>query len=171
MVPVGAAATMAVTVVMAAIVLPAVAMAVTVMVAGSIFGEPQGPTEKGLHRLIRIPRYPCVEADPRIPKGILGARADAAADKGIHSTFLQESRQRPMAVPIGVHDLRGRDLPVGDLIDLELLRMAEVLKDFSVFISDRNFFHLLIPPYLPLFRPRTGYGAAAGFPPPLAEIV
>ena len=80
-----------------------------------------------------------VEPDPGFRQGHLGAGADTAADQAVYLLICQEAGQRTMAAAVGVHDLRGDHLASLYIIELELLCMAEMLKNRSVLISHCNF--------------------------------
>ena len=77
-----------------------------------------------------------VEPDPRLGQRSLCAHADAAADQRIRLRSFQKAGQRPMAAAAGGDDLLCDDLTVLYVIELELLRVSEMLEDLSVFVSD-----------------------------------
>lgn len=61
-----------------------------------------------------------------------GARADAAADEYRDAVCRQQARQRPVAVFPRVQHLLAHYLPVLRLIEGELLRFPEMLKNLAV---------------------------------------
>lgn len=129
-----AAAFTAVTVAAAAMT---VALSVVVAVDGGIIG--QLPCQEIGYCCICFSLYAAVELDACLGQGILGTGANAAADKGVDALLLQEGGQCP--VPLA---LRGEDMGFGDFalldgVDLEFLRVAEVLENLAVFIGDCKF--------------------------------
>ena len=85
---------------------------------------------------VRRTGHAAVELDARLCQCILSAHADAAADQGVHLRGFQETGQRAVPAAVGGHDLLRDDPPVLHVVQLELLRVAEMLKDLSVFIGD-----------------------------------
>ena len=90
-------------------------------------------------RRIRAALDTAKELDARLGQRVLGAHADAAADQRIHPGSLQKAAQSAMAAFSGVHDLRMDNLPILHIVELELLRVAEMLKNFSIFIRYCDF--------------------------------
>ena len=78
---------------------------------------------------------PAVELDARLGQRSLCAHANAAADQRVHLCGFQKSGQCAVAAAVGGYDLLRDDFPVLHVIELELLRVAEMLEDLSVFIS------------------------------------
>ena len=126
-------------IVMAAVVAVAVVlvMVMVMMVAAGIGVISKVPLGKGLRRSVRRPLNAGIELDPRIGEGRLRSHADAAADQGIRLYRLQKSCKRAVAASVCIHDLFGDDLAFLNIVQLELLGMTEMLKNLSVFISDR----------------------------------
>ena len=89
--------------------------------------------------VLRFAADAAVELDTGLRQCHLGTAADAAADQGIHALLHQEARQRAVAAAVGVHHFLPDDLAVRHFIDLELLRVAEVLENLTVFIGNCNF--------------------------------
>ena len=79
-----------------------------------------------------------VEPDPRLGQCVLRTHADAAANQRVHLRGFQETGQRPVSAAVSGHDLLRDDLSIFHVIELELLRVAEMLEDLSVFVSYRN---------------------------------
>ena len=79
-----------------------------------------------------------VKLDVCLGQRVLRAHADAAADQRVHLRRFQEAGQRSVPAAVCGHDLFGDDLPVLYVVELELLRMAEMLKNklprFSCFL-------------------------------------
>ena len=121
-------------VVMTAFVTFSVMMAMVVALGvGIIF---QRPIRKGFCGSIRRSLNACVKPDPGVGKRRLRPHADASADQGVSLYRLQEPGQRAVAASVGIHDLLIHDLPGFNIVQLELLGMAEVLEDLSVFVCD-----------------------------------
>ena len=88
--------------------------------------------------LVRTAAHAAVQTDAGFRQRSLGASADAAADERIHMHALQHPRQRAVSAAEGVdHDCRIH-LVIHDIINLKLLRMAEMLKNLAVFMGDCN---------------------------------
>ena len=96
---------------------------------------------QGFCRFIRGARHAAVERDACLGKSCLCAHADATADQRVCLGSLQKACQRAVPGAVGGNDLRGYDLPVRDVIELELLRVSEMLEDLTVFVSDCDSFH------------------------------
>ena len=79
-----------------------------------------------------------VELDARLGQRSLRAHANAAADQRVHLCGFQKSGQCTVAAAVGGYDLLRDDFPVLHVIELELLRVAEMLEDLSVFVSYCN---------------------------------
>lgn len=135
-----AAAVVAAAVLAAGVWLAAVLVIVMVAMDGGV--EAQRPGQQGAYRLVRTAADAAVEFDARLGQGRLGAAADAATDQNIRPQRAEDAGQGAVAAAIGVHHLGGEDLPVLHIVDLKLLRVAKVLKDLSVFVSDRNSHHV-----------------------------
>lgn len=133
-------AAMAAAVVLAAAVVAAgVGLTVVVMVAGGGLGIGQSPVQQLGHPLVGVAGAAGVELDARLGQGHLGAGSDAAADEAVHAVLGQEARQSAVAATVGGADLGGDHLAVLHLIDLELLRVAEVAEHHSIFVSNCDF--------------------------------
>ena len=77
-----------------------------------------------------------VKPDTRIAERHLRTAANTAADQDIHLQGAQKSCQRTMAAAARIHNLRRNDISIFHIIDFELFGVTEVLKDFSVFVSN-----------------------------------
>ena len=83
-------------------------------------------------------RNPAVELDSRLGQRILRTHADAAADQCIRLGGFQESGQCAVTAAIGGDDLLRNYLAVLHIVELELLGVAKMLEDLSVFIGYRD---------------------------------
>ena len=88
----------------------------------------QAAGQERLHRGIRVAADAAVEPDARRGQRSLRSAANAPADQRVDAALRQESRQRAVPTAVGVHDLGRHDLPVGDIVELELRRVTEMLK-------------------------------------------
>lgn len=87
-----------------------------------------------------------IELDIGVIQRDLRAHADAAANQRIHALRGEETGERAMTAALRRDD--GADhLAVLHFIDLELLGVAEVLENLTIFVSDCNL-HKTIPPVL-----------------------
>ena len=93
---------------------------------------------QSLSRRVRAAGYAAVQLDACRCQRRLGTAANAAADQGVHPQRAQHTCQRAVAVAVAVHHLGGNDLALLHIIELELLCVAEVLEDLSVFIGYRD---------------------------------
>ena len=84
--------------------------------------------------LIRCTLDACTDANARLAERLDRARADAAADQHIDLMRLQKFRKRTVTAALCADDLRPLDRMVLDIVELECLRMTEVLKHRAIFI-------------------------------------
>ena len=115
------------------------ALTVIVMVAADIGIVTKAARQQGIHRRIRFTADAAIESDAGRGQRHLGSAANAAANQGVYPSLHQEACQGTMAIAVGVDHFCAGDFIPRHLIDLELLRMAEVLEDLTVFISDCDF--------------------------------
>ena len=127
------AAVVTLAVVMAAVMVFAVVM--TVVVALRVGVELQIARRERLRRCVRGAGHAAVELDARFRERVARAHPDAAADQRVRLRRLQESGQRAVAAAVRVHDLLADDFAALRIVELELLCVAEVLEDLSVFRS------------------------------------
>ena len=122
-------------------VVVAALMALAVVVAVGVAAVGEGAGEQGVHRRVRAALDAGVELYPCGGERVAGPAADAAADERGDAVRIQEPGQRAVAEAVGGHDLARDDLAVLDLVDLELLRVPEVLEHAAVFIG-HCYFHV-----------------------------
>lgn len=91
-----------------------------------------------LYRLIRVTLDASKQLDPGLSQRILCSAPNPSADQNIYAMALQESSQRSMSAPVGIHYLRMRHGSVVSFVKLELFRMPKMLEYFSVFIGYCN---------------------------------
>ena len=120
--------------VMTAVMIFAVMM--TVVVALGVGVELQTALRQRLRCCIRRAGHAAVERDARFRECVARAHSNTAADQRVRLRCFQETGECAMSAAVRVRDLFGDDFSVGHIIELELLRVAEMLKDLSVFIGD-----------------------------------
>ena len=124
-------------VVLTAMAMPAVTFVMMlVAVAVGIRCELKIPFRESLCGSIGWTAYPCTEHDSGIGEGHLGTHANSTTDKHICMDGIEESSQGAVAISVGVYNLLTYYLPILDIIELELLRVPEMLEDFPVLVSD-----------------------------------
>ena len=123
----------------------AVAFFVIVVAAPGIGIEVKLPCQQGFHRLIRVSGDSAEDLDPRLRQSHPGSAADAAADQRHHALLGQQSRQGPMAMAVGLHNPAAHHPVLLHLIELKGLGMAEMLKDLSIQICNRDFHSVNAP--------------------------
>ena len=87
-----------------------------------------------LDGLIRRSGYPAEQLDFSLFQGGLGSAPDPTTNQDIHAGLRQKSGQGPVALPLGVHDLTANNLPIFHIIEFELLRVSEMLKNHAILI-------------------------------------
>lgn len=115
------------------------AMLVVVMAALRIRIISEVPGKQRLHRRVAGAADAAVERDAGLGQRRLRTAADPAADKRVHMQAAKQRGQRAVAGAIRAYQLLGQNFAVAGIIDLELRRVTEVLKDLSVFISYCNY--------------------------------
>ena len=117
----------------------AAGVAFAVMVTADVGIVIQVACQECLHSIVSIAGNAAVELDACLSQSHLSAAADAAADQNVNAAAEEEASQGAVAAAVGVHDLGGNDGAVFNVVDLELLGMAEVLEDQFVCVSNCNF--------------------------------
>ena len=140
-----AAVRTAITVVMmviAAAVLTATAimmvMVLSVVVALYMGIEIQLSCQECFHSRVRIAGNTAIQLNVSRCQGHLGAAANTTADQNLRVQRVQNTCQRAVAAAVGIHHLGRNDLALSHIIDFELLGVAKVLEDLTVFISYRD---------------------------------
>ena len=129
------------------VVVPAAAMAaagmitvvmVAVVTAHNIGIVVQLTGKQCRHSSIRTAGNAAVKPDARLCQSSLGTTADAAADQNIRVQRVEHTGQGTVTAAVGTDHLRGDDLTVANIIYLKKLRVAKVLENITVGISDCN---------------------------------
>ena len=97
-------------------------------------GPHQGAVDVRLHRCIRIARDAVDQSEAGLLDAVPGAVAEAAADYDRGAEALDVTGHGPVTVLGGVYYLGGDDLPIVDLVDLDLLRPSEMLENLAVLV-------------------------------------
>jgi len=135
------AAMIAAIVTSAAVVTAGVPLPVMVVVIAfrvRVIGKCSGDTSS--YRIVCISADTAEQLDTCLGKSHLGTAADAFANEDINAEAGKQPCQCAMTATVGVKDLFLYNGAVLDSIHLVLCGMAEVLKDFSVFVSYCNFY-------------------------------
>ena len=101
------------------------------------------PCNKALYRLVCISVDTAIELNACLGKCHLCAAANAAADQHIDIELGKKTGKCAMSASVGVDDLCRKNFIAFNGINLELLRVTEVLKNFTITISYCDF-HLMI---------------------------
>ena len=138
----------------AAMAVAAMAVAVFVVITGYIRIEGKGIGQKGVHRRVRVSAYAAEETDAGLLKRHLRSAADPSADKRINALAQKKAGQRAMAATVGINDFRVGYSPVFHLIELELLRVPEMLENGSVIKGNCDFHDILLSEFAEILLTR-----------------
>ena len=119
----------------AGVLAAAVAFTVVMMIAAEIRICIKGACKECCYRLICVAGNASVKLDACSRKAVLCSRSDAAAKKHVNPQILKHPCKGAVALTVGVNHLRGSDHPVCHIIYFKKLRMTEMLKYLSVFVS------------------------------------
>ncbi len=136
-----AAVVLAATAVFTASVILAVMMVMVVTFGIGIISKVT--CNKALYRLVCISVDTAIELNACLGKCHLCAAANAAADQHIDIELGKKTGKCAMSASVGVDDLCRKNFIAFNGINLELLRVTEVLKNFTIAISYCDF-HLMI---------------------------
>ena len=113
-------------------------MILSMMAALDIGIECQLPVHQRLCRGIRTAGDTAVEPDACCRQSHLCTAADTATNQRIRIQCRQNACQCTVAAAVGIHNLGRDDLSILNIINLELLGMAKVLENHTVFIRNCN---------------------------------
>ena len=119
------------------------AVMMVMMVAFGIGIISKVPCKKALYRLVYISVDTAIELNACLGKCHLRTAADTAADQHIDIELGKKARKCAVSAAIGVDHLSGENFIAFNGINLELLRVTEVLKNLTIAISYCDF-HLMI---------------------------
>ena len=117
----------------------AAGMAFAVVVAADIGIIVQIACQECFHSVVSVTGNTAVELDAGLSQSHLSAAADAAADQDINTAAKQEACQSAVTAAVGIHDLGGNDVAIFDVVNLELLGVAEMLENQLICVSNCNF--------------------------------
>ena len=100
--------------------------------------------KQGLNRSVGGACGSCIHLDACLAERVDCAPADAAANEHIDAALRKQSGEGAMASTVAADDFRCDDFSVFDFVDFELLRVAEMLEDFSVGIGGCDFHSALL---------------------------
>ena len=107
----------------------AAALMVTVPAAACLVGLPHGAREVRGDRVVGRLLRASVHADARALQGGKRSAAKVATDEDVDPVFRERAREGAVAHATRPHDLRGDDLAVLDVVQLEALRALGVWWD------------------------------------------
>ena len=111
---------------------------VVVMITPDIGVEVQLACCQCFYCCISVAGNTTIKPDTHIAQCHLGTAANTAADQGIHLQCTQDACQCTMSAAASIHNLRRNDFSIFHIVDFKLFGVTEVLKDFSVFVSNCN---------------------------------
>lgn len=114
------------------------AVLMIVMITMYIRIEIQPSRKQSADCLVRTAADAAVQFDTDFCQRGLCAASNAAADQNIHMAAAQKASQCPMSASMSIYNLRAFDFFLFNIIDLELCRMAKMLKHLSIFIGYCN---------------------------------
>ena len=115
------------------------AVFVIVMITGRVLILNKCLCKESLYRFIGTAHISSVEGDASLLHSHLCASADTSADQNVSLCILQKSCKCAVSCAHCSNYLLIDDLAVSNVIELELLCSAEMLKDLSVFIGNCDF--------------------------------
>ena len=118
-------------------------MFVVVVIASNLGIEVQLIRKQCVNRIVARTADTAVKLDACLRKSHLCATADTSADENVSADDCQKSRKCSVSLSVGIDYFKGYDRIILNLINLELLRVTEMLKDLSVFVSN-CYFHAFI---------------------------
>lgn len=136
-----AAVVLAATAVFTASVILAVMMVMVVTFGIGIISKVT--CNKALYRLVCISVDTDIELNACLGKRHLSTSANAAADQHIYIELGKKAGECAVSAAIGVDHLSGKNFIAINGINLKLLRVAEMLKNFTIAVSYCDF-HLMI---------------------------
>ena len=105
-----------------------------VTAAGRRVGNLKAPHHESLHSVVRQSFHIGTNRNPGRLQTPDGALADILTDDKFHVIILQKCNNSVMSLPVGLHHLGVIDLSILRLVQLEVVRMAEMGPDLTVFL-------------------------------------
>ena len=129
---------MAVATASAALMTVAVLVAVATAAARGALGLRDLTRKEGIHDVVAVARRAGIDIDAGLSEGVNSTAADATADKHVDAACCKHAGKSAMTSTIRAYYLRGYNLAIFDVVDLELLRSTKVLENLTVFVGYRN---------------------------------
>ena len=127
----------------AAVVGAAVRMGV-IAVTGCFADLGKSSCKQSLNRSVGRACGACIHLDACLAERVDCAPTDAATNEYVNAALRKQSGKCAMASTVAADDLRCDDFPAFDFVDFELLRVAEMLEDFSVGVGGCDFHSALL---------------------------
>ncbi len=122
----------------AAVVVAALSVVMVMVVAFCIRIVYQRACGKSLCSLVGAALHSAVNPDSGLGQRNLRTHSYSAADEGIDPGFLKKACKSAVSVSVRIENLLSDDLSVLRFLQLELLRMSEMLENLTVEICCRN---------------------------------
>lgn len=148
-----------------AAVLSALSVMMLLMVSAHNVGiKVKRSSKQSLNGLVRLTGDASVQLNVSGLQSSAGTAADSAADQDIDLQCGENTGQCSVSAAVGVYYLRGEDFAVLNIIKLKLLGMTEVLKNFSVFISncDSHYMNSFFTDFLTVLMLKAAVAASEG---------
>ncbi len=113
----------------------------------------KGACQKFFGARIRIARNARINGDARLFERSDRAAADTAAQERLHAPRLQKSRQGTVPRAVRRAGLRLYDFTALRIVYPELFTVAEMLKNFALFVGYCNFHDLILPFIIDIILP------------------
>lgn len=113
-------------------------LTVVVMIAHNIRVVAESARKISIDSVVSTAVYAAEKLDASLSKSSLSTSADAAADEDINAVHSEEACKSAVTAAESWDNLLAHDFVVSNVVNLELFSVAEVLKDLTVFVSNRN---------------------------------
>ena len=122
----------------AALMAVAVLVAVATATARGALGLRDLARKEGVHDVVAVARRTGIDIDAGLSESVNSPAADATADEHVNAARCKHAGKSAMPSTIRAYYLRGYNLAIFDVVDLELLRSTKVLENLTVFVGHRN---------------------------------
>ena len=129
---------MAVATATAALMAAASLVAVATAAARGALGLRDLTRKEGIHDIVAVARRTGIDIDAGLSEGVNSPAADATADKHVDAACCKHAGKSAMTNTIRAYYLRGYNLTVFDVVDLELLCSTKVLENLTIFVGYRD---------------------------------
>lgn len=114
----------------------ALTVVMIVMIAVYIGVKLQFTLQESCDRIVCISGNTAIQLDPSSCKGCLRAAANTAANQNVCIERMQDASQCAVSAAVRINDFRSGDSSILSIIDLKLCRMAKMLEDLAILISN-----------------------------------